>query len=223
MTQFSRRSMLLASIAAIAGLPAKAKVSRESGAGVSAEIVTRLGKIQILVDTRRAPISAGNFLQFVDKGLFVDTQFYRSVHPENDQNPFKISVLQGGVVDREQFLPPIAHETTRQTGLTHVDGTLSVGRLAPGTGSAGAFFISIGKQPELDFGGRRNPDGQGFAAFGRVTHGMELVRAIWNRPTKGADGSIAAQMMETPVEILSVARRELRVQNRTSSLQQATP
>jgi peptidyl-prolyl cis-trans isomerase A (cyclophilin A) len=199
--------MLLASIAAVAGLPANAKTSGERGSGVSVEIVTRLGKIQIQVDTRHAPISAGNFLEFLDKRLFVGAQFYRSVHPENDQNPSKISVLQGGVVDEKKFLPPIAHETTGQTGLTHVDGTLSVGRLAPGTGSAGAFFICIGKQPELDFGGHRNPDGQGFAAFGRVTHGMELVRAIWNRPTKGADGSIAAQMIETPVEFLSIARK----------------
>lgn len=205
--RFSRRSMLLASMAALAGLPAKAKTANERASGVSAEIVTRLGKIQLQLDTGHAPVSAGNFLEFIDKGLFVGTQFYRSVHHENDQNPFKISVLQGGVVDARNFLPPIAHETTRQTGLTHVDGTLSVGRLAPGTGSAGAFFICIGQQPELDFGGHRNPDGQGFAAFGRVTDGMELVRAIWNRPTKGMDGSIAAQMIATPVEILSIVRK----------------
>jgi peptidyl-prolyl cis-trans isomerase A (cyclophilin A) len=205
--RFSRRSMLLASIAAVATLPAKAKPLIERPSLVSAEIVTRLGRMQIQLDTRHAPISAGNFLEIVDKGLFVGTQFYRSVHPENDQNPSKISVLQGGVVDHNKFLLPIAHETTRQTGLSHVDGTLSVGRLAPGTGSAGAFFICIGKQPELDFGGHRNPDGQGFAAFGRVTHGMELVRTIWNLPTKGVDGSIAAQMIAMPVEILTIARK----------------
>jgi peptidyl-prolyl cis-trans isomerase A (cyclophilin A) len=183
-----------------------AKTQGERSWNVPVQIVTRLGKIQLQLDMRHAPISAGNFLEFVDKGLFAGTQFYRSVHPENDQNRSKISVLQGGVVDKEKFLPPIAHETTQKTGLHHVDGTLSVGRLAPGTGSAGAFFICIGAQPELDFGGHRNPDGQGFAAFGCVTHGMELVRTIWNRPTDGTDGSIAAQMIQTPVEILAIER-----------------
>jgi peptidyl-prolyl cis-trans isomerase A (cyclophilin A) len=205
--RFSRRSMLLASIAAISGLPAKAKTMADPSSSVSAEIVTRLGKIQIRLDTLHAPISAGNFLEFVDKGLFVGPQFYRSVHPENDQNPSKISVLQGGIVDKEKFLPPIPHETTQKTGLLHLDGTLSVGRLTPGTGSAGAFFICIGAQPALDFGGHRNPDGQGFAAFGHVTHGMELVRTIWNRQTNGTDGSIAAQMIKEPVEILSIERK----------------
>jgi peptidyl-prolyl cis-trans isomerase A (cyclophilin A) len=204
--RFSRRSILLASIAAVSGLPVKAKPLAERGSGVFAQIVTPLGKIRLQVDTGHAPISAGNFLEFIDKGLFVATQFYRSVHPENDQNPSKISVLQGGVVNRKKFLPAIAHETTQKTGLLHLDGTLSVGRIAPGTGSAGSFFICIGKQPELDFGGHRNPDGQGFAAFGRVTHGMELVRTIWNRPTNGTDGSIAAQMIQSPVEILSIQR-----------------
>jgi peptidyl-prolyl cis-trans isomerase A (cyclophilin A) len=204
--RFSRRSMLLASIAAVAGLPARAKTLGERASSLPAQIITRLGKIQLQLDTRHSPTSAGNFLEFVDKGLFAGTQFYRSVHPENDQNRSKISVLQGGIVDKEKFLPPIAHETTQKTGLQHLDGTLSVGRLAPGTGSAGAFFICIGAQPELDFGGHRNPDGQGFAAFGRVTHGMELVRTIWNRPTNGTDGSIAAQMIKTPVQILSIER-----------------
>jgi peptidyl-prolyl cis-trans isomerase A (cyclophilin A) len=145
-------------------------------------------------------------LDCIDKGLLVGAQFYRSVHPENDRNPTKISVLQGGFVDRAKRPPPIAHETTRQTGLRHLDGTLSVSRLEPGTGSAGAFFICIGKQPELDFGGHRNSDGQGFAAFGQVTHGMPLVRAIWSQPTEGTDGSMAAQMLAQPVEILSIGR-----------------
>jgi peptidyl-prolyl cis-trans isomerase A (cyclophilin A) len=153
--RFSRRSMLLASIAAVVGLPARTKTLGERALSVPAQIITRLGKIQLQLDTRHAPISAGNFLEFLDKGLFAGTHFYRSVHPENDQNRSKISVLQGGVVDKGKFLPPIAHESTQNTGLQHLDGTLSVGRLAPGSGSAGAFFICIGAQPELDFGGHR--------------------------------------------------------------------
>lgn len=206
MKHYSRRSVLLASIAAAAGLPARAQAPRKTGPRVSAEIVTALGKIRIQLDTLHAPLSAGNFLDCVDKGLLVGAQFYRTVHPQNDQNPTKISVLQGGFVDRAKRPPAIAHETTRQTGLKHLDGTLSVSRREPGSGSAGAFFICIGDQPELDFGGHRNSDGQGFAAFGQVTHGMPLVRAIWSQPTEGTDGSMAAQMLAQPVEILSIGR-----------------
>jgi peptidyl-prolyl cis-trans isomerase A (cyclophilin A) len=170
-------------------------------------MTTSFGDIFVTVELTRAPVSAGNFLEYMDRHLFDNAQFYRSVHAENDANPVKISALQGGIVDRAKGLEPIPHESTRQTGLRHLDGTISVGRREPGTGSAGAFFICIGDQPELDFGGRRNPDGQGFAAFGRVHKGMDVVRTIWTQPTMGTDGSIGAQTIASPVRIASIIRQ----------------
>jgi peptidyl-prolyl cis-trans isomerase A (cyclophilin A) len=195
----SRRSVLLSAIA-LTSVSSEATTKSAARREVVA-IRTSLGAILVTVDIHRAPVSAGNFLEYVDRHLFDDAQFYRSVHPENDANPVKISVLQGGIVDRTKGLAPIPHESTRQTGLRHLDGTISIARREPGTGSAGAFFICIGDQPELDFGGRRNPDGLGFAAFGRVYDGMHIVRAIWTQQTVGTDGSIGAQMMASPVKI----------------------
>ena len=194
----SRRSVLLSAIA-LTSVSSEATTKSAARREVVA-IRTSLGAILVTVDIHRAPVSAGNFLEYVDRHLFDDAQFYRSVHPENDANPVKISVLQGGIVDRKG-LAPIPHESTRQTGLRHRDGTISIARREPGTGSAGAFFICIGDQPALDFGGRRNPDGLGFAAFGRVYDGMHIVRTIWAQQTVGTDGSIGAQMMASPVKI----------------------
>jgi peptidyl-prolyl cis-trans isomerase A (cyclophilin A) len=204
-TTFSRRTVLASGIAALAaGLTANAATGAKGKQTV--RIVTSAGEIIVVVDTDHAPVSAGNFLEYADRKLYDGGQFYRSVHPENDSNPVKISVLQGGIGDRDKALPPIAHETTQQTGIRHLDGTLSVGRREPGTGTAAAFFICIGDQPGLDFGGKRNPDGLGFAAFGRVTKGMEIVREIWMRPTAGSDGSIGAQILAAPVPIETVRR-----------------
>jgi peptidyl-prolyl cis-trans isomerase A (cyclophilin A) len=101
-------------------------------------------------------------------------------------NEVKIEVIQGGLGNDERGLglPPIVHETTAQTGLRHLDGSISMARVEPGTASS-EFFICVGDQPELDFGGTRNPDGQGFAVFGRVAVGMEVVRAIQEQPAEG--------------------------------------
>ncbi len=112
----------------------------------------------------------------------------------------RIEVIQGGLgfQESEDRLPPISHETTAETGILHTDGTISMARNAPGSASS-EFFICIGDQPELDFGGRRNPDGQGFAAFGRVIDGMDVVRAIQGQP---AD----RQMLRDVVRIVSVQR-----------------
>jgi peptidyl-prolyl cis-trans isomerase A (cyclophilin A) len=203
----SRRSLLVSAIALASVSSAKAMKDNGARRTESAVIVTSLGTIAVTVDVHQAPMSAGNFLEYVDRHLFDDSQFYRSVHPENDANPVKISVLQGGIIDSTKGLAPIPHESTRQTGLRHLDGTLSIARREPGTGSAGAFFICVGDQPQLDFGGRRNPDGQGFAAFGRVHKGMDVVRTAWMQQTVGTDGSIAAQMIASPVRIATVIRK----------------
>jgi len=176
------------------------------GAVAPVEVVlqTERGDIVVRLDPLRAPITTANFLRYVDDGLFDDAaSFYRTVtlEPDNQSdNDVKIEVIQGGLdVDDVGPLPPIEHETTRQSGLGHLDGTISMARLAPGTASS-EFFICVGDQPELDFGGRRNPDGQGFAAFGRVVEGMETVRAIHRAPREG-------QRLSPPVRILTVRRR----------------
>jgi peptidyl-prolyl cis-trans isomerase A (cyclophilin A) len=169
-------------------------------------LTTALGAIQIAVDLERAPISAGDFLKYVDRRLFNGAAFYRTVRPDNDISPVKINVIQGGLTDDKKLLPPIPHEPTSKTGLRHRNGTISTARDQPGTGSAGAFFICIGDQPELDFGGRRNPDRQGFAAFGRVVHGMDVVRAIWKSKTGAPDGGMGAQKLTPPIRIVSAKR-----------------
>lgn len=117
-------------------------------------LTTQHGAIEVAVDLARAPVSAGDFLKYVDRGLFNGGAFYRTVRPDNDINPVKIDVIQGGVTDKRKMLPPIRHESTNETGLHHRNATISIARRAPGTGTAGAFFICIGDQPELDFGGR---------------------------------------------------------------------
>lgn len=150
-------------------------------------IDTELGGITVEIYAREAPITAANFLRYVREHRFEGATFYRVVTMENQpQNDVKIQVIQGGLKDDESGLglPPIGHETTAQTGLLHKDGTISMARLEPGTASS-EFFICIGDQPELDFGGSRNPDGQGFAAFGRVIDGMDIVRKIQRQPADG--------------------------------------
>jgi peptidyl-prolyl cis-trans isomerase A (cyclophilin A) len=169
-------------------------------------IDTALGPIGILLELGRAPLSAGDFLKYVDRGLYAGGAFYRTVRPDDDTNPIKIDVVQGGLTDDGKYLDPIAHEPTSLTGLRHRNGTISIARDAVGTGTAGAFFVCIGDQPELDFGGKRNPDGQGFAAFGQVTNGMKLIREIWSSKTQGPPGSSEGELIASPVKILGARR-----------------
>ncbi|WP_297091618.1 peptidylprolyl isomerase [uncultured Draconibacterium sp.] len=150
------------------------------------EMRTGLGSIIVELDTVSAPITAGNFLKHVRANTFENALFYRVVRPDNQpDSPVKIEVIQGGIYTQPRFdgIAPIAHETTAVTGIKHLDGTLSMARMEPGTAST-EFFICVGDQPELDYGGKRNPDGQGFAAFGRVISGMNVVRAIQQQPNK---------------------------------------
>lgn len=206
-SELSRRAVLAGVASLAVGLPVLARTVRGPRRGeVRVILTTGLGPIDGSVDLMRAPISAGDFLKYVDLGLFNRGAFYRAVRPDNDMNPVKIDVIQGGLMDEKKYLPPVQHEPTNKTGLHHGDGTISIARDAPGTGTAGAFFICIGDQPELDFGGRRNPDGQGFAAFGHLARGMDVVRAIWKSKTGVADGGMGAQRLTPPIEIASAKR-----------------
>lgn len=171
-------------------------------------IQTELGNIHIELYPAQAPLTVANFLRYVDQGRYPGASFYRVVRLDNQaQSPVKIEVVQGGLGMDEHpgKLPPIPHETTAVTGLKHLDGTLSMARLEPGS-AASEFFICVGDQPELDFGGRRYADGQGFAAFGRVIEGMEVVRAIQQRPSGGDRPPVQGQWLLEPVKILSVKR-----------------
>lgn len=203
-TRISRRTVLAGMASWGVSTPLLARAIRPGE--VPVVLTTARGTIEVAVDVRHAPISAGDFLKYVDRRLFDGAAFYRTVRPENDFNPVQIDVIQGGLTDEKRFLPPIPHEPTSKTGLHHRNGTISIARDAPGTGSAGAFFICIGPQPQLDFGGKRNPDGQGFAAFGQVVRGMDVVRAIWSSKTAPPDGKMGGQKLTPPIGILSARR-----------------
>ena len=163
---------------------------------------TTLGTIDVEIDTARAPVTAANFLGYVRRGDYVGGRFHRTVRPGNQPaNKVLIDVVQAGRdpdADRAD-LPPIPLERTSVTGLRHVDGALSMARDGPDTATSD-FFICVGDQPELDFGGRRNSDGQGFAVFGRVVAGMDVVRRIHAAP---ADG----QSLAPPIAIRTAAVR----------------
>jgi peptidyl-prolyl cis-trans isomerase A (cyclophilin A) len=164
-------------------------------------VQTDAGDIELEIDAARAPVSAQNFLEYVDAGLYDGGRFRRTVRPDNQKtNPVPIAVIQGTADPdrRAAFLPAIPLERTSVTGLTHKDGTLSMARAAPDT-ATNEFFICVGDQPELDFGGKRNADGQGFAAFGRVVRGMDVVRTIQMSPAEG-------ETLTPPVKILRVRR-----------------
>jgi len=175
---------------------------------VRATLSTDLGDITVAVFPKAAPLSACDFLAYIDEGLYRNASFYRVVRSDNDRGTPKIEVVQGGLPDDAKQRPPIAHETTRMTGLTHNDGSLSLARAEVGTGGGAAFFIVIGKQPSLDFGGARNKDGQGFAAFGRVIEGMSVVKRIHAikdaAPTD--DEYLRGQVLANPVAIKDAKR-----------------
>jgi peptidyl-prolyl cis-trans isomerase A (cyclophilin A) len=166
------------------------------------ELVTTQGTILIELYPDKAPLTVANFLSYVDRQLYDGASFYRNVRLENQPNPVKIEVIQGGLdlLMNVDSLPPIPHESTDQTGILHTDGVVSMARYGPGTATS-EFFICVGDQPALDFGGERNPDGYGFAAFGKVIDGMGVVRKIHLGATEGD-----FQLLIKPVEIVRICR-----------------
>ena len=172
-------------------------------------VQTELGDIVLEVDEARAPVTAANFLRYVDAGHYDGGTWHRTVKMDNQpESPVKIEVIQAGV--NAEFakagFPPIALERTSVTGLLHKDGTISMARGAPDSATSG-WFICINDQPSLDFGGARNPDGQGFAAFGRVIKGMDVVRKIQNAPSSSnRTTNTEAQRLTPPIKIVKVAR-----------------
>ena len=169
---------------------------------------TAKGTIEVEVDGVHAPVTAANFLRYVDGGYFDNGLINRAVRPDNTvRHDVEIQVIQFQIDETREkdAFPPIPLERTSVTGLKHVDGTTSMARNGPDT-ATGSFAIVIGDQPSMDFGGRRNPDGQGFAAFGRVVRGMDVVKAIQASPT-GQAGPYGTESLSPPIKILKAYRR----------------
>jgi peptidyl-prolyl cis-trans isomerase A (cyclophilin A) len=174
---------------------------------VKVSIKTSLGSILLLIEKGRAPITAGNFLRYVDQKRLDGTSFYRAVKI-GDSGEY--GLVQGGVRgDPKRALKPIAHEPTTVTGLSHVSGAISMARLAPGTAMMD-FFIVLGNLPGMDAQPDAPGDNLGYAVFGRVIEGMDVVRAILEQPhsTTAGQGVMKGQILETPVTIVTVRRVE---------------
>ena len=189
---------LLASLALVTCLTAQA-----NPALVRVVVDTSVGTIEIEIDLAHAPVTAANFLKYVDARLYDGGRFHRTVKMDNQpNNDVKIEVIQAAAnaARRQEFLPAIALERTSVTGLKHLNGTVSMARTGPDS-ARDEFFICIGDQPSLDFGGARNKDGQGFAVFGRVVRGMDVVGKIQASPAEG-------QTLTPPISIRSVKRVE---------------
>lgn len=172
---------------------------------------TELGKIAMEVDIVHAPITGENFLKYVDGGFYNGAIINRAVRPDNTtRHDVEIEVIQFQINperDRAQF-PPIPMERTSVTGLKHVNGALSMARSGPDTATA-SFSVVIGDQPEMDFGGGRNADGQGFAVFGRVVEGMDVVKKIQSGHTlpAGARGAYGTETLDPPIKVLKAYRK----------------
>lgn len=200
----ARRSALAVGLA-VATLPAMSRAQSASPTPtpgtVAVRIETSLGTILAEIDSAHAPVSARNFLRYVDSSAYVDGRFHRTVTMDNQpRDTVRIEVIQGGANPARTGarFPAVPLERTTATGLRHRDGTLSMARGGPDSATSD-FFICIGDQPSLDFGGHRNLDGQGFAAFGQVTQGMDIVRAIQKQPANG-------QTLEPPIRIVRIER-----------------
>jgi len=166
-------------------------------------IRTEAGDIEIELYPRQAPRTAGAFLSYVDSGFYKNSSFYRVLNDDNQaSNAPKSELIQGGIwrtdyrkAIRHQDIP---HETTQQTHILHKNGVISLARTAPGTAGT-EFFICVGDQPGFDYGGDNNPDGQGYAAFGKVVKGLDIVKNIYGRPEND-------QSFDPPVIINDIKR-----------------
>jgi len=165
-------------------------------------IETQLGDIEVELFADKAPKSVAAFLSYVDSGMYEHSSFYRVLKAEDQPSSgFKTDLIQGGIwytnSAKAATLHGIEHESTKQTGLSHTNGTISLARTTPGSATA-EFFIVIGDQKDYDYGSKINPDGQGYAAFGRVIRGMEIVKRIHSQPNN-------EESLTPPVEILKIS------------------
>ena len=186
-----------------------------AGAQTQIVIETEFGAMEAVLDDAKAPVTVANFLKYVDAGHYSGGQFFRTVRTSPDNQPhasIKIDVVQAQVNPdfAKKSFPPIQLERTRDTGLKHLDGSLSMPRTTPDSTTSG-FSVCIGDQPNLDFGSLRNPDGQGFAVFGRIVSGMDIARKIHTAPSgpnqTNATVAMGDQRLTPPIKIISVRRK----------------
>lgn len=174
-------------------------------ATVKVVLNTSAGPITLELEKQRAPITTANFLKYVDQKRLDGTTFYRALKFPGDT---PVGLVQGGVRSAaKRLLPPIAHEPTTKTGLTHDNGAISMARLAPGTATAD-FFIILGNLPALDANPQATGDKDGYAVFGHVVDGMDNVVKVLNAPTSATsgEGAMKGQMIEAPITITSARR-----------------
>ena len=194
----TRRHLLAAATALAAGpvwaQPARTRVRLETDKGV----------ILVELADDKAPITVANFLRYVDTGRMNSAIFYRAARAPGAPT---VGLVEAGIKDPTKLFPPIAHESTLTTGLKHLDGTLSMARFEPGT-AVSDFSIMCGEAPHLDAHPEAPGDNLGYAAFGQVIEGMDVVRAILAMPTTGAaqTPSMQGQILDPPVKILSARR-----------------
>ena len=195
--------LALAATPAVAQQPAPVPVAVEMP---RVTITTTDGPIVVALDRQHAPLTTANFLRYVDAKRFDGITFYRSM-----KLPWQAGVIQAGQRDPKKLYPPIAHEATTTTGLSHTEGTISLARREPGTGQA-EWSITVGDMTGLDAkpAGPGDPtsDRAGYAVFGHVVEGMEVVKRIWSSPTDptAGEGAMKGQMLKPPVRILTVRR-----------------
>ena len=185
-----------------------ALLAQSSASPVVVILETELGTITMEIDVAKAPVTAANFLKYVDGKFYDGGVVNRSVRPDNTtRKDVEIQVIQfqsDTARNRERFAP-IPLERTNVTGLRHADGALSMARSGPDSATS-SFSIMVGDQFELDFGGKRNADGQGFAVFGRVTAGMDVVKKIHASKT-GTDGAYRTETLDPPIKVLRAYRK----------------
>jgi peptidyl-prolyl cis-trans isomerase A (cyclophilin A) len=180
-----------------APVPDKARVRLE----------TEAGPIVVEVDGKRAPVTAANFLRYVDEGRLDGTSFYRAAPTKGAAKSEARGFIQGGIRrNYRKMLPPIAHEPTSETGLSHVAGAISMARSETGAGAMGEFFITASAMPSMD----AKAGEPGYAVFGKVVEGMDTVRSILAAPTtpNAGRGAMRGQMIAEPVAIVKARRAE---------------
>ena len=168
------------------------------------EIQTRAGNIVVELFQKQAPKTVAAILSYVDSGFYKNTPFYRVLNMDNQPSDApKAELIQGGLwatsSGKRDYLAGIPHEPTNQTNILHKNGVISLARHTPGTATT-EFFICVGDQPGFDFGGENNPDGQGYAAFGKVVKGMDVVKKIFAMPEN-------EQQFDPPVPIFNIVRQ----------------
>lgn len=207
-SRFLAAALLAAFATSSSGQPQTAAAAPPSADAdlVPVAIDTNLGRIVVALDRTHAPVTTANFLHYVDTHRYDGQNFYRAMHMSDDKGDMG-GLIQGGIrTDARKLYAPIAHEPTSQTGIHNLAGAISMANAGPGTARAD-FFILLSDMPGLDANGPGG-DANGFAAFGHVTEGMDVVRKIWDSPvspSKG-DGAMKGQMLDPPVKILHAQR-----------------